>query len=46
MQLETILLWVAVLMFVSVVSSKISDRFSVPVLLVFWQSASSPVPKG
>lgn len=35
MQLETILLWVAVLMFVSVVSSKISDRFSVPVLLVF-----------
>lgn len=33
--LETILLWVAVLMFLSVVSSKLSDRFSVPVLLLF-----------
>jgi len=35
MPLETILLWVAVLMFVSVVSSKLSDRFAVPVLLLF-----------
>src|SRR3989338_8644218 len=33
--IETILLWVAVLIFVSVVSSKISDRFAVPVLLLF-----------
>ena len=32
---ETILLWAAVLMFVSVVSSKISDKFAVPVLLLF-----------
>ena len=35
MPIETILLWVAVLIFVSVVSSKISDRFAVPVLLLF-----------
>ena len=32
---EIILLWIAVLMFVSVVSSKISDKFAVPVLLLF-----------
>lgn len=35
MAFETILLWVAVLLFVSVISSKISDRFAVPVLLLF-----------
>lgn len=35
MAFETILLWVAVLLFVSVVSSKLSDKFSVPVLLLF-----------
>ncbi len=35
MTLEIILLWVATLLFVSVVSSKLSDRFSVPVLLLF-----------
>jgi potassium/hydrogen antiporter len=32
---ETILLWSAVLMFASVLSSKISDKFAVPVLLIF-----------
>jgi cell volume regulation protein A len=35
MVIETILLWVAVLMFVSVISSKLSDRFAIPVLLLF-----------
>jgi len=35
MSIETILLWVAVLIFVSVVSSKLSDRFAIPVLLLF-----------
>jgi cell volume regulation protein A len=35
MTIESILLWVAVLLFVSVISSKISDRFAVPVLLLF-----------
>ncbi len=35
MSFETILLWVAVLLFASVVSSKISDKFAVPVLLLF-----------
>ncbi len=35
MAFETILLWIAVLLFVSVVSSKLSDRFAVPVLLLF-----------
>ncbi|MCK9614706.1 MAG: potassium/proton antiporter [Candidatus Omnitrophica bacterium] len=35
MPIETILLWVAVLIFVSVVSSKFSDRFAIPVLLLF-----------
>ena len=35
MAFETILLWVAVLLFVNVVSSKLSDKFSVPVLLLF-----------
>lgn len=35
MSFETILFWVALLMFVSVVSSKISDRFAIPVLLLF-----------
>ncbi len=35
MAFETILLWVAVLLFVSVVSSKLSDKFAVPVLLLF-----------
>ena len=33
--IENILLWVAALIFVSVVSSKISDRFAIPVLLLF-----------
>lgn len=33
--IETILLWVAALIFVSVISSKISDRFAIPVLLLF-----------
>ena len=32
---ETILLWAAVLMFASVISSKISDKFAVPVLVLF-----------
>ena len=35
MQIEYILLWVAVLIFVSVVSSKLSDRFAIPALLLF-----------
>ncbi|HPM42276.1 MAG TPA: potassium/proton antiporter [Candidatus Omnitrophota bacterium] len=35
MLIENILLWVAALIFVSVVSSKISDRFAIPVLLLF-----------
>lgn len=35
MPIETILLWVAVLMFVSVVSCKLSDRLAIPVLLFF-----------
>ncbi|HNW39770.1 MAG TPA: potassium/proton antiporter [Candidatus Omnitrophota bacterium] len=35
MVIENILLWVAVLMFVSVLSSKLSDRLSIPVLLLF-----------
>lgn len=35
MTFETILLWFAVLMFASVLASKISGRFAVPVLLVF-----------
>ncbi|MFA5039635.1 MAG: potassium/proton antiporter [Candidatus Omnitrophota bacterium] len=33
--IETILLWVALLMFVSVVSSKLSDRYAIPALLLF-----------
>jgi len=33
--IETILLWVAVLIFVSVISSKLSDRFAIPMLLLF-----------
>lgn len=33
--LETILLWGGALIFVSVVSSKLSDRFPIPVLLIF-----------
>ena len=35
MVIENILLWIAVLMFVSVVSSKLSDRLAIPVLLLF-----------
>lgn len=35
MALETILLWVAVLVFVSAISSKLSDRFAIPALLLF-----------
>lgn len=35
MGLEIVLLWTALLIFVSVISSKVSDRFAVPVLLVF-----------
>jgi len=35
MTFEIILLWVAILMFVSVISSKLSDKFAVPVLLLF-----------
>lgn len=35
MVLENVLLWAALLIFVSVISSKISGRFAVPVLLVF-----------
>jgi cell volume regulation protein A len=35
MPIENILLWIAVLMFVSVVSSKLSDRFAIPALLLF-----------
>ena len=35
MPVETILLWAAVLMFASVLSSKISNKFAVPVLLLF-----------
>mgnify|MGYP001310988325 FL=1 len=33
--IETILLWVAVVIFVSAVSSKLSDRFAIPALLLF-----------
>lgn len=33
--IETILLWVAVLIFVSAVSSKLSNRFAIPALLLF-----------
>ena len=35
MPIENILLWVAVLIFVSAVSSKLSDRFAIPALLLF-----------
>ncbi len=35
MAFETILLWVAASLFASVISSKITDRFAVPVLLLF-----------
>ncbi len=35
MPIENILLWVAVLVFVSVVSSKLSDKFGIPILLLF-----------
>ena len=35
MSFEMSLFWVALLMFVSVVSSKISDKFAIPVLLLF-----------
>ncbi len=35
MSFESILLWAAVLLFASVLSSKLSDKFSVPVLLLF-----------
>lgn len=35
MSIETIVLWVALLIFVSVLSSKLSDRFAIPVLLLF-----------
>lgn len=34
-QIDIILLWVAILIFVSVISSKLSDRFAIPVLLLF-----------
>ena len=35
MPFENVLLWVAVLIFVSAVSSKLSDRFAIPALLLF-----------
>ncbi len=35
MQIEYIILWVAVLILVSVISSKLSDRFAIPALLLF-----------
>ncbi|MDD5428337.1 MAG: potassium/proton antiporter [Candidatus Omnitrophica bacterium] len=35
MMIEHILLWVAALIFVSVISSKLSDRFAIPALLLF-----------
>ncbi|KKO19841.1 MAG: potassium/proton antiporter [Candidatus Brocadia sp.] len=35
MPIENILLWVAILIFVSVVSSKLSDKFGIPILLLF-----------
>ncbi|MFA5119188.1 MAG: potassium/proton antiporter [Candidatus Omnitrophota bacterium] len=35
MTVEIILFWAAVLIFLSVVSSKLSDRFAIPVLLLF-----------
>lgn len=35
MPIENILLWIAVLIFVSVVSSKLSDKFGIPILLLF-----------
>ncbi|HNX82712.1 MAG TPA: potassium/proton antiporter [Candidatus Omnitrophota bacterium] len=35
MVIENILLWIAILMFLSVVSSKLSDKFAIPVLLLF-----------
>lgn len=35
MPFETVLLWVALLLFVSVISSKLSYKFAIPVLLLF-----------
>lgn len=35
MPIENILLWVAVLMLISVVASKVSDKFAIPALLLF-----------
>lgn len=35
MPIENILLWVAIFIFVSVVSSKLSDKFGIPILLLF-----------
>ena len=35
MVIENILLWVGLLIFVSVISSKLSDKFAIPVLLLF-----------
>lgn len=35
MPIETVLLWTAALIFLSVVSSKLSDKFAIPVLLLF-----------
>jgi len=35
MSFEAIILWIAVLIFVSVISSKLSHRFAIPVLLLF-----------
>jgi cell volume regulation protein A len=35
MSIEHILLWVAVLLFLSVISSKLSDKFAIPILLLF-----------
>ncbi|MCF6148056.1 MAG: potassium/proton antiporter [Candidatus Kuenenia sp.] len=35
MPIENILLWIAILIFVSVVSSKLSDKFGIPILLLF-----------
>ncbi len=35
MTIENILLWVAIVIFISVLSSKLSDKFGIPVLLLF-----------
>ncbi|MFA5275403.1 MAG: potassium/proton antiporter [Candidatus Omnitrophota bacterium] len=46
MLIENILLWIAILMLVSVISSKISDRFAIPALLLFLAIGMLAGPEG